>query len=43
MRVMIALIVFFALAPLAQAQEFFIFPNGDQSQDQQDLDEFQCT
>jgi uncharacterized protein YcfJ len=42
MRVMIALIVFFALAPLAQAQEFFVFPNDGQSQDQQDMDEFQC-
>jgi len=39
---MIALIVFFALAPLAQAQEFFVFPNEGQSQDQQDMDEFQC-
>jgi len=42
MRVMITLIVFFALAPLAQAQELFIFPNDGQDQDQQDLDEFQC-
>ena len=42
MRIVIALIVFFALAPLAQAQEFFVFPNEGQSQDQQDMDEFQC-
>ena len=42
MRVMITLIVFFALAPLAQAQELFIFPDDGQDQDQQDLDEFQC-
>ena len=42
MRIVIALIVFFALAPLAQAQELFIFPNEGQSQDQQDMDEFQC-
>jgi uncharacterized protein YcfJ len=42
MRVMIALIIFFALTPLAQAQEFFVFHNDGQSQDQQDMDEFQC-
>ncbi len=42
MRIVIALIVFFALAPLAQAQEFFVFPNEGQSQEQQDMDEFQC-
>lgn len=42
MRILIALIVFFALAPLAQAQELFVFPNDGQSQDQQDLDEIQC-
>ncbi len=42
MRVLIALIVFFALAPPAKAQEFFVFPNEGQSQDQQDQDEFQC-
>ncbi len=42
MRIVIALIVFFALAPLAQAQELFIFPNEGQSQDQHDMDEFQC-
>ena len=42
MRILIALIAFFALTPLAQAQEFFVFPNEGQSQDQQDKDEFQC-
>ncbi len=42
MRILIALIVFFALAPPAKAQEFFVFPNEGQSQDQQDQDEFQC-
>ena len=42
MRIVIALIVFFALAPLALAQEFFVFPNKGQSQDQQDLDQAQC-
>ncbi len=43
MRIVIALIVFFALAPLALAQEFFIFANKGQSQDQQDVDQAQCT
>ncbi len=42
MRLFIALIIFFALAPLAKAQELFVFPNEGQSQDQQDKDEFQC-
>ena len=42
MRVILALIAFFALASFAQAQELFIFPNEGQDQDQQDLDEFQC-
>ncbi|MCZ6863034.1 MAG: hypothetical protein O7I42_22665, partial [Alphaproteobacteria bacterium] len=42
MRIFIALIIFFALAPLAKAQEFFVFPNEGQSQNQQDQDEFQC-
>ena len=35
MRIFIALIIFFALAPLAKAQEFFVFANEGQSQDQQ--------
>ena len=42
MRIVIALIVFFALAPLALAQESFVFPNKGQSQDQLDLDQAQC-
>ena len=42
MRIVITLIVFFALAPLAQAQDWFVFPNEGQSQEQQDMDEFQC-
>ena len=42
MRVLMTLIIFLALAPLALAQEWFIFANDGQDQDQQDLDEFQC-
>jgi hypothetical protein len=42
MRVIVAMIVFITLVPVAQAQEFFVFPNEGQDQDQQDLDEFQC-
>jgi len=44
MRIFMTLIVFFALAPLAQGQAhgLFIFPDDGQDQDQQDLDEFQC-
>ena len=42
MRLLFGLVVFLALTPMAQAQEFFIFPNEGQSQDQQDLDEIQC-
>ena len=45
MRILMTLIVFFALAPLAQAQGghgLFIFPDNGQDQDQQDMDEFQC-
>ncbi len=37
-----ALVVFFALAPRALAQEVFVFANKGQSQDQQDLDQTQC-
>jgi len=36
------LILFFTLVPLAVAQEWFIFANDGQDQEQQDLDEFQC-
>ena len=36
------LIVVAALAPLVSAQELFIYPAEGQSQDQQDMDEFQC-
>ena len=39
---MSTVIVFFALTTVAGAQEWFIFPNEGQDQDQQDLDEFQC-
>ena len=42
MRVLMTLILFFALAPGAQAQDWFIFPNDGQDQEQQDIDEFQC-
>ncbi len=42
MRVLITLIVFFALTSLAHAHGLFVFPNEDQSQAQQDKDEGQC-
>ena len=42
MHILITLVVFFALAPIAYAQELFVFPNEGQSQDQQDKDEAQC-
>jgi hypothetical protein len=42
MRFLMTLILFFALAPGAQAQDWFIFPNDGQDQEQQDMDEFQC-
>jgi uncharacterized membrane protein YebE (DUF533 family) len=41
MRILIMTMILF-LAPAVNAQELFIFPNEDQSQDQQDMDEFQC-
>ena len=42
MQTLITLIVTLALAPIAHAQELFVFPNEGQSQDQQDKDEAQC-
>ncbi len=42
MRILITLVVFFALVSFAHAHGLFIFPNEGQSQDQQDKDEFQC-
>jgi hypothetical protein len=42
MRVLMTLIAVGFLVASAQAQELFVFPNEDQSQDQQDQDEFQC-
>jgi len=42
MRIFTILIAVFALAPLAHGQDLFVFPNDGQSQDQQDMDEFQC-
>ncbi len=42
MHILIILIVFFAFAPIAHAQELFAFPNKGQSQDEQDKDEAQC-
>ena len=42
MRVLMTLIAICFLVASAQAQELFVFPNEDQSQDQQDKDEFQC-
>ncbi len=42
MRILIALMVFFAGVSSTQAHGLFIFPNEGQSQDQQDKDEFQC-
>jgi hypothetical protein len=42
MRILITVIVVFGLVPVAQAQEWFIFANDGQDQDQQDMDEFQC-
>lgn len=42
MRVLMTLFVIGVLVVSAQAQELFVFPNEDQSQDQQDKDEFQC-
>ncbi|MGI9265397.1 MAG: hypothetical protein ACR2QU_10725, partial [Gammaproteobacteria bacterium] len=42
MRILITIIAILAIAPFAQGQELFVFPNDGQSQDQQDMDEFQC-
>jgi len=42
MRFSMTLIAVLALAPLAHGQDLFVFPNDGQSQDQQDMDEFQC-
>ena len=42
MRNLMSLIVLLALAPVAHGQDLFVFPNEGQSQDQQDMDEFQC-
>jgi uncharacterized protein YcfJ len=42
MRNLLAVIAVLALAPVAQGQDLFVFPNDGQSQDQQDMDEFQC-
>ena len=42
MRVLLTLFAIGILVASAQAQELFVFPNEDQSQDQQDKDEFQC-
>lgn len=42
MRTIVTLIAIFALAPVAYGQDLFVFPNDGQSQDQQDMDEFQC-
>ena len=35
-------VAFFGLASVVQAHGLFIFPNEDQSQEQQDKDEFEC-
>lgn len=42
MRTLLTLIAALTLAPVAYGQELFVFPNDGQSQDQQDMDEFQC-
>lgn len=42
MRILMTLMAVLAFAPVAQAQDLFVFPNEGQSQDQQDMDEFQC-
>ncbi len=42
MRISVTVIVLFALVPVAQAQDWFIFANDGQDQEQQDMDEFQC-
>jgi len=42
MRLFLMLITIFALAPHAYGQDLYAFPNAGQSQDQQDMDEFQC-
>ena len=39
---LISTVAMLALAPVAQGQDLFIFPNEGQSQDQQDQDTFQC-
>jgi outer membrane lipoprotein SlyB len=42
MRSLITLITFLVVAPLAHGMDLFVFPNDGQSQDQQDMDTFQC-
>jgi predicted lipid-binding transport protein (Tim44 family) len=42
MRSLTTLIGLLVLAPIAHGQDLFVFPNDGQSQDQQDMDTFQC-
>jgi len=42
MRILITIIAVLMLAPMAHAQDLFVFPNNGQSQDQEDMDTFQC-
>ena len=42
MRILFVLFLCVTCIPIANAHGLFIFPNEDQDQDQQDLDEIQC-
>ena len=42
MRILMTFFAVLLVAPVAVGQDLFVFPNDGQSQDQQDMDTFQC-